>query len=103
MQRLILAAIAGALMSAPALAQRDNGERGYDRERDRERHNTGRERYRNPRYESTDAPKVGESNPFAPKVGAPNPYATQGGAPNPYATRGGDPPKPLTDDKVRRR
>ena len=90
-------------MSAPAFAQRDNGDRGYDRERDRERHNSGRERYRNPRYESSDAPKVGESNPFTSKVGAPNPYATQGGRPNPYATQGGTPPRDLNQPAPRYR
>jgi hypothetical protein len=94
----------GALLGTAAAAEegRSSDRRPSERhvERQNDRHH---DRYRNPRYETAPAPRTGEANPYAPKVGAPNPYATQGGAPNPYATRGGDAPKPLYEEKPRRR
>jgi hypothetical protein len=100
MKLAAIALVAGALLGTAAVA--DEGRNG-DR-RSSERHGDRyQERYRNPRYEPAPAPRTGEANPYAPKVGAPNPYATQGGAPNPYATRGGDAPKPLYEEKPRRR
>jgi hypothetical protein len=88
MNRHLVAVLAGALFSIPALAQQPY--RDY-RDQDRTRHVEGeRDRYHDRRGRHQEGvTKVGEPNPYEPKVGAPNPYATRGGDPNPYATRGG--------------
>ena len=92
MKRLVVAVLAAAAFSLPAVAQQPASEvREPDRQGhvdcDRVHHRYGECRARCMR----GVAKAGEPNPCATKAGAPNPYATRAGDPNPFATRAGDP------------